>query len=1346
MPTVESRDTATSESLLREKLIDSAREGWTNRLIDLSRRNNLLFYKALLSGTLELPVSERLLEFVGEAEPATIGDLVGEDPGRLSSVRAISRKGLENLEEKGLATLYLALGRCTWTADDGGRDPVAPVLLIPISLKLRGLDLPGTEIRVAGETEVNPVLLHVFNRELNISLNAESVLNTFGSLDHNGDATVGDDEAHTDVMAKFEAVLRFLTASAGRVPGFRAEPFAVIGNFSFQKLAMVKDLEARRAEILANDVVAAIAGDETARRKLGRSQIDTDPKCLDTVPPEDEFAVVEADSSQQCAIVGISAGQSAVVHGPPGTGKSQTITNLIATLTAQGKKILFVAEKRAALEVVMNRLKAVGLDHLAIDLHGAEQTPKKVMERVARTLSAVREASKPLPGVVHEQFADRRNRLNQHDAKMHTVQLPTHETVYSMQGALLRMPTRVVSALRWRGSDLMQIDPTRAERVLDLLRDAIGFESLFNRSDSSPWTGVELKDGQAAQNAVDLAGRLSFEIIPSLMERLEQVSKSSGLRRPETLAEVSESLAVLKQTDRTLAVYSSNVFTDADNLLASMLPGQARGVHGLWTRLTSRAYKAAYRNAVELRHGVKASGAVIFQELTDATETRQLWQRLSRSEAVPKHISEALTCDKFHQTAEAELRFLGTICKCDWVGLALPDIVTRVGALASDTVTPYRISRLCEIEQELFSLGVQRLVDEIRATRRPAAQWSDLFRYVWIKSTLDSVALTDPSLRGFVGSTHNGYVDDFKRLDSTRLQIAADRVRRVHAERTIAAMNQFPGQETLIRSEAAKTRRHKPLRRIFADATEVLTAVCPCWMASPLSVCQLIATTGTFDYVIFDEASQVLPEDAVPAILRGKHVIVAGDNKQLPPSAFFTAAEEEDEADGDATAFESLLDMMIPFVKGFHLNWHYRSRDESLIAFSNHHIYDGRLVTFPGPGGTAAMSHVFVDYIPASDGQEDSSGGEAQKVVELVLEHARNTPGRTLGVITMGIKHANRIQVFLDKEMPRYPELAEFFDTGRHERFFVKNLERVQGDERDVIILSVGYGKDRAGNLPLHFGPILSAGGRRRLNVAATRAKEQVIVVSSFVYSDINSTQVRQGTGLDFLKNYLQYASSGGTLLSQGELTNEPMNDFEADVYDALCARGIEIVPQVGCSRFRIDLAASHPTQPGRFVLAIECDGATYHSSYTARDRDRLRQQQLENLGWTFHRIWSTDWFMRRDEEIERAVQVFQRAVEASDRPKPARRLEPLLHVEEPISGKAAHSSIGRSSVYAPIPRRASITEYTSRELQALLRWVKSDGKLRTNDELADEMFAALPFARRGSKIDAAIRRVINRG
>lgn len=1094
------------EDVPRNSLIEAAANGWKDRLIDLSRRNNLLFYKPVIRGTLELPVGGQLLSLLNNRGAVPISDLLAAGQNKITAIRDIARKGLENLEEKGLATLYLAVGRCTWAADDGGRPPIAPIFMFPVSLKLQGQDLAATEVDITGDPEVNPVLIHIFNKELNVQVTASTVLSLFASPTSVEADDESEDSTHED--GSLQKVLDFLNDIAKAVPGFKADQFAVLGNFSFQKLAMVKDLENHKAELIASDVVAAIAGDDAARRKLGSSQIETDPHSLDAVPPDNEFAVVEADSSQQCAIAGICAGQSAVVHGPPGTGKSQTITNLIATLSAQGKKVLFVAEKRAALEVVMNRLEAVGLDHLAIDLHGAEQTPKKVMERVARTLNAVRDAALPASQTIHEQFVDRRNRLNQHDSSMHTPQTPTEKTVFAMQAALLRLPSDVTAPFRWRGADLMQITPKNAELITNLLREAAGFETLFNRTDASPWTGVQLRDADSVQRAIDLAATLHYEAIPDLQRDLIEVCRVAGFRQPKTRSAAVELIAILTKANDTLALYSSDVFAQSGELLDAISPAQVGGVHGLWIKLTNGRYRTARKRSIALRQGLKAPTSTIHSELAVAREVTDGWHSWTESVSSPKAVPEVAPCSQTQQTMTAQLQELEEICKASWSDLQLGEIAEKVAALASDNQTPYRIRKLCEIEVELSALGAQRLVDEIRTSRRPSSQWVQLFRYVWLTSTLDAAALASPNLRAFVGTTHNGYVNEFKQLDQSRLHIASERVRRAHAERTISAMNQFPDQEALIRSEAAKSRRHKPLRKIFADATQVLTAVCPCWMASPLSVSQLISATGAFDYVIFDEASQVLPEDAVPAILRGKHVIVAGDNKQLPPTSFFAAADDDDDDDSDATAYESLLDMMIPFVKGFHLNWHYRSRDESLIAFSNHHIYDDRLVSFPGPGGTTAMSHVHVNYIPSADGQEESSAEEVNEVVRLVLDHAKSQPDQTLGVITMGVKHANRIQALLDRELTRHPELAEFFDTGKLERFFVKNLERVQGDERDAIILSVGYGKDRAGNLPLRFGPILSAGGRRRLNVATTRAKAQITVISSFAYSDIDSTVI----------------------------------------------------------------------------------------------------------------------------------------------------------------------------------------------------------------------------------------------
>jgi len=521
-------------------------------------------------------------------------------------------------------------------------------------------------------------------------------------------------------------------------------------------------------------------------------------------------------------------------------------------------------------------------------------------------------------------------------------------------------------------------------------------------------------------------------------------------------------------------------------------------------------------------------------------------------------------------------------------------------------------------------------------------------------------------------------------------------------------------------------------------------------MASPLSVSQLLdGTKQYFDFVIFDEASQVLPEDAVPAIMRGKKVVVAGDNKQLPPTTFFAAGDEdeyaEDEEAGASEGFESLLDMMIPFVRSAYLNWHYRSRDEALINFSNHYIYQDRLVTFPGPGGPPVISHEVVQQELGLDGQEESSSAEVRRVVDLAVRHAREHPRETLGVITMGIRHMNRVQAALDRELQQHSGLDEFFDPNSPERFFVKNLERVQGDERDAIIISIGYGKDRAGNVPLHFGPLLSDGGRRRLNVAITRARQKLTLVSSFSHLDLDLRRVRPGSGVELLRDYLQYAASRGKRLGDGHLTSTPLNDFETDVSDILTTEGLKLVPQFGASNFRIDMVAEHPSKPGRFVLAIECDGATYHSSCTARDRDRLRQQQLESLGWRFHRIWSTDWFVRKQDEVKRAMKAFEAAVKYSDELDDGAIGNDGGSENSDPKSKANcrnHNAMKRGP-RPQIALRPSIAQYSPYELVQLIQWITSDGKLRTDDEIVAEMVSALSFSRRGARIEAAIKRAI---
>jgi very-short-patch-repair endonuclease len=624
--------------------------------------------------------------------------------------------------------------------------------------------------------------------------------------------------------------------------------------------------------------------------------------------------------------------------------------------------------------------------------------------------------------------------------------------------------------------------------------------------------------------------------------------------------------------------------------------------------------------------------------------------------------------------------------------------------------------------------------------------------HAWIASSLDGARNEDPNIAGFNGSAHQRFREEFCELDKERLNLSVQRVRRAHAEQALGAMNAHPDQEDLIRREAAKKARHFPFRKLLAQAPDVLTALRPCWFASPLSVSELMpAAQRYFDVVLFDEASQVLPEDAVPALLRASTAVVAGDQNQLPPTTFFDLSGDEDEEAESASAvqgFESFLDQMIGLIETpWSLDRHYRSLDESLIAFSNRHIYGDRLITFPGAGGPPALSHVIVPFLPDQDGQEESSSAEVRRVVELVLKHAAERPTETLGVITMGIKHARRVEAALDHALISRPDLEAFFAENKDERFFVKNLERVQGDERDAIILTVGYGKDRSGKLLYRFGPLLTRGGERRLNVAITRARRRVTIVSSFDHRDMDPDRTK-ARGAELLRLYLEYAASGGKRFGdQGQLSF-PENSFEADVQKALQAKGIELIPQYGVSRYRIDFVAKHPKRPGRLVLALECDGASYHSAYTARDRDRLRQQHLEALGWQFHRIWSTDWFMRRDQEIDRAVAAYKVAVDHADRldtsgggfsATPGGLGESGSNPPDTNAGSSANLRRPRP----PIPTRAGIDEYTSTELLSLVDWIESDERLRTDQELADEMVKALGFKRRGARIDEAIKKAI---
>ena len=405
----------------------------------------------------------------------------------------------------------------------------------------------------------------------------------------------------------------------------------------------------------------------------------------------------------------------------------------------------------------------------------------------------------------------------------------------------------------------------------------------------------------------------------------------------------------------------------------------------------------------------------------------------------------------------------------------------------------------------------------------------------------------------------------------------------------------------------------------------------PCYLMSPMSVSQYQPVKPDFDVVIFDEASQIPPWDAIGSLSRGNQAVVVGDTKQLPPTAFFSnRGEDENDEKIDC---ESVLEMFGTMFTELLLKWHYRSRSESLIGFSNYHIYQNRLHTFPS--FHTDDNKVSLEILPYKTafydrGKSRCNKGEAKAIVQEIFKRLESDDfSNSIGVVTFSAVQANLISDIIDETLQKQPQFEQHFDTSTVEYIFVKNLENVQGDERDTILFSVGYGKDAIGKYTKNFGPLNNSGGERRLNVAVTRAREDVKIFCNFDPRDFDVSGSK-AIGLRLLKEYLLYAKNGkeALLMNQSIDAYDSFDSiFEEQVAEQLRERGWKVRTQVGVGGYRIDLGVVHPKYPGSFLAGVECDGARYHSAKTARDRDILRQSVLEGLGWNILRIWSTDWW-----------------------------------------------------------------------------------------------------------------------
>jgi len=1336
----ESEDASFDEAMGRR--ISRAVKDWTGQLVDVSGRNTLLCFKDLKAGTLEfsnatdVALKRMLGGYAMRFSEAFGGEALAPAARRARAIRA---RAEENFEERGLRTLFVAWGMATWTNTKSTFVPCAPVLLCQAHLVPHGSAAEDFELSLPGEWEINPTLLHVLASDFEVQVNAESLLEL-----------LEPDAASPNADRLFDR----LTKEAGQVSGFRIDSRVVLANFSYAKLPMVNDLLAAEDLLARNTLICAIAGDEQARQALRDRRGEVSPSAPDFTPPADEFLVLDADSSQSYAINAVVSGADLVIDGPPGTGKSQTIANLMATLSARNKRVLFVAEKRAAIDAVVSRLEKVGLGDLVLDLHDGPGAKGKLAQAFAKALADAANARRPDLAVEQEQLARRRDALVRRTAALHEVRQPWGMSVYDLQAALIGVPVSVQSEQRLSREVLARLGADAFRQAQADLEQFVGIGGLVIEASGSPWlaslsAGTITTPDQAAA-VMEAMTTFTQHTLPQATARIEGLLSSVGLRRPETVADWARTLELLHRAEGCLGLFEPSVFAlDLDDVVGALAPATGGAFGRFWHRLFDSSYRAAGKKAKACSKPDVAAlkGDRMHQSLVEAKKLLVDWRSVSTDGGIPRLPIDLGGAEGTYGQLRTELGQLERALGQSELEELDPDqLANRLRAFIADRTTLYKLPELYRLSIALQGEGLFSLLAELRQRNLTVDQAAACLRFVWYSSVLDAVSLADPEVGTFDGLAYSRTVAEFKATDVRHIETTPARIRRAVAEHVITARDAYPAESQLVTHEAGKKRRHVPVRLLFQQAPHVLTALKPCWAMSPLVVSQVLPVEQCFDVVIFDEASQVTPESAAGALMRAGQAVVAGDPHQLPPTAFFASgsavddnADEEDaELTGSMTKdFESILDVMgallPPPIGTKRLNWHYRSRDERLIAFSNAQpqLYDWSLTTFPGAESADVITHQLVPFVPGRGDQEQSVADEVTAVVKAVTEHAHERSHESLGVITMGIKHMERIEEALRRARQTDSALDDYLNEVFYgtEKFFVKNLERVQGDERDAILISIGYGKSADGRMLYRFGPLNNAGGERRLNVAVTRARSRIAVISSFSSADMDPARLK-ADGAKMLRDYLRYAESGGTDLGERRRERDPLNPFEADVLAQLSSAGLSLECQVGCSGYWIDFAAKHPTQPGRYVLAIEADGVMYHSSATARDRDRLRQDHLERLGWQFHRIWSSDWFHHREREVSAALLAFNDALGALDSKGPPGS---VLGIERTPTGPVVESTTPLSQRRGPKPFQPDgrpIIEYYQRDLVKFIAWINSDGQLRTAEEIMEIAIPELGYER----------------
>ena len=1130
-----------------------------------------------------------------------------DEKNTLDTLKKLRRTARIMMEENGANSLFMSFGLMQWT-DESGVPFFAPILLVPVEFNYRNQ------------------VYHVKWRGEEIMLNVtlfEYLKQTF-EIEFDGLEDVVYGEGNIDLQQLFAIIREGLV----KKPNWNVLEECMIGIFSFSKFVMWNDIHSRGDKMQQSPIIDALVESEIIPLQKEESiNLDKDIK------PSDMCTPLPFDSSQLSAIVASTKGKSFILHGPPGTGKSQTITNIITNALYHGKRVLFVAEKMAALSVVQSRLEKLGLDDFCLELHSNKATKRHLIQQLSSILENL-EKNGATDKHLHlaEQLYEQRKELMKHVDALHGCETEDKFSIYESIMHYCRFNEH--GLLDLQGIERPFITPQNLaehEYFIDRLGAII---RLIGQPSKHPLLGTKT-NAQTMAHLSELKQVMNkcLESLALLKQTVEQTAEITGNIPPVSLGKIHELLEEVKDVHNkrqtvlasaSIEIFTSNVKELEYRKRNIQHSNPVAGFFKKWALWQKVKQQGAYVSWNNLESFIEALNA-----LEELPLHKQINAKANLANVLAFYKEWQDIFGKLHSWLEVE----------QWELLSIHDLEEKLKRWSGHLEMLKDWKQWCLIKEDLHQKNMGEIADIMEKQEISLPELKNRYFARYFYEVANKQIANNPTADMFNGMLFDEKVSHYKDLAKRFQNLSKEELfnRLLEKARFANANEEWNEQSVILHKAISNNGRGITIRRLFEQAPDILAQFCPCLLMSPMSVAQFLEVKkDMFDLVIFDEASQIPTNEAVGAIARGKTIVIVGDTKQMPPTTFFTSnktTEEEFDVDDMESILEDCQALKMPSLL---LSWHYRSKHESLISFSNNEYYENKLHTFPAIDDQERR----VVYVPVKGtyqkGGSRSNKNEAMAIVNEIERRLSDEKLRKLsiGVISFNVQQQYLIEDLLETRMEKNKQLKAWAEESG-EPIFIKNLENVQGDERDVILFSIGYGPDKNGKISMNFGPLNLTGGERRLNVAVTRSRYEMMVFSSLHAKDIDLRR-SSAKGIQGLHRFLDYAEHG-TLIENAYFLNDQRIEkvVTLQIAKKLEEKGLKVNTFVGKSRFKVNIAIQDPLNEGKYIMGILLDDKIYHAIPTMSDREIVQPSVLKSLDWKIKRIWTLDWFERPEHVLD---------------------------------------------------------------------------------------------------------------